>query len=189
MVLLLAKLGHKDENAPNKTTCHVSSAKTDIMAPKFGLVSSLIPTLKILIMTYVKFNHQHPKNLNQWVNRLFDEDFLADSVFGFPPVNIFDNKDKYSVELSAPGYEKNDFKVQLEKNVLTVSAEKKETVENNEGRQVRKEFSLRSFKRSFNLDEKVDVNGIVAKYDNGVLKLTLPKKEEEKEASKDITVL
>ena len=159
------------------------------MAHNYGLVSSLIPTLKIMIMTYVKFNHQQPRNLNQLVNRFFDEDTLAGSVFGFPPVNIFDSKDNYSVELSAPGYEKNDFKVQVEKNVLTVSVEKKETVENTDGRQVRKEFSLRGFKRSFNLDEKIDVNNIVAKYDNGVLKLTLPKKEEVKEASKDITVL
>ena len=77
-----------------------------------------------------------------------------------------------------PGREKSDFKIQVDKNILTISQEKKENTETaGEVRQVRKEFGLKTFKRSFTLDEKIDVEGIVAKYENGILKLTLPKKE------------
>jgi HSP20 family protein len=141
-------------------------------------------------MTLVKFNHQAPRNLNQLVNRFLDEDFLADNFFGgFPPVNIFDNKESYSIEVAAPGLEKADFKVQLDKNLLTIAVEKKETVENKDSRQVRREFTHRSFKRSFTLDDKIDAENIAAKYENGILNLTLPKKEDVKSGSKDITVL
>lgn len=141
-------------------------------------------------MTLVKFNHQAPRNLNQLVNRFLDEDLLADSFFGgFPPVNIYDNKENYVIEVAAPGLEKNDFKVQLDKNLLTISSEKKESTENKDSRQVRREFSQRSFKRSFTLDDKIDAENIAAKYESGVLTLTLPKKEEVKTGTKDITVL
>jgi HSP20 family protein len=141
-------------------------------------------------MTLVKWNNQTPNHLNNWVNRILDEDFLVDGRFnGFPPVNIVENKTDYAIEVAAPGLEKNEFKVQLDKNILTISVDKKENVEKEEGRQVRKEFSHRAFKRSFTLDDKIDVDNIAAKYDNGILKLTLPKKEEVKESSKDISVL
>lgn len=139
-------------------------------------------------MTLVKFNN-HPA-----VKRFFDEDVFNnfnESFFtGFPPVNIYDHKDHYAIEVAAPGREKADFKIQVDKNILTVSQEKKEPTETaGEVRQVRKEFGLKTFKRSFTLDEKIDVEGIVAKYENGILKLTLPKKEVTKESSKDIAVL
>jgi HSP20 family protein len=141
-------------------------------------------------MTLVKFNHQAPRQLNQWVNRFLDEDLLADRFFGgFPPVNIFDNNDNYSIEVAAPGLDKNDFKVQLDRNLLSISVEKKETVENNDSREIRREFSHRGFKRSFTLDDKIDADNIVAKYENGVLRLTLPKREEVKSGSKDIAIL
>lgn len=142
-------------------------------------------------MINVKFNHQGAQHLNNWVNRFLDEDVLNNEVFGgFPPVNIYDHKDHYAIEVAAPGREKNDFKVQVDKNLLVISQDKKETTETaGDVRQVRKEFGLKSFKRSFTLDEKIDVEGIVAKYENGILKLTLPKKEQVKESSKDITVL
>jgi HSP20 family protein len=141
-------------------------------------------------MTLVKFNHQAPRHLNNWVNRFIDEDFLQEGFLGgFPPVNIHDHKDHYAIEVAAPGRDKSDFKVQVDRNLLVISQDKKEQSETTEGRNVRKEFSLKSFKRSFTLDEKIDVEGIVAKYENGILKLTLPKKEEVKESSKDITVL
>jgi HSP20 family protein len=141
-------------------------------------------------MTHVKFNQQTPRTINGWVNRILDEDFVNENLFGgFPPVNIYDHKDHYAIEVAAPGRDKNDFKVQVDKNLLVISQEKKETNEPGDVRQVRKEFGFKSFKRSFTLDEKVSVDGIVAKYENGILKLTLPKKEEVKENSKDITVL
>jgi len=93
----------------------------------------------------------------------------------------------------APGFEKNDFKVNVDANILTVSAEKK-TEEKNDSdtakneRQVRNEYVYRSFKRSFTIDEKIDASTIDAKYVNGVLTLNLPKKTEVKEAAKEITI-
>jgi HSP20 family protein len=141
-------------------------------------------------MTLVRLNNQAPKVFNEWVNRLSDDSFFQDGVHqGFPPVNIVENKTDYVIEVAAPGREKSDFKVQVDKNILTISTEKKEVVENKEARQVRKEFTFRSFQRSFTLDDKIDVNNIVAKYENGILSLTLVKKEDVKESAKEITVL
>jgi HSP20 family protein len=155
-----------------------------------GIRFDLTPSNTQKTMTHVKFNPQAAQNINNWVNRFLDQEVLNEGFFGgYPPVNIYDDKDHYSIEVAAPGLEKNDFKVQLDKNLLVISFEKKENTETKDGRQVRKEFSQRSFKRSFTVDEKISVEGIVAKYENGILKLTLPKKEDVKESSKDITVL
>jgi HSP20 family protein len=91
--------------------------------------------------------------------------------------------------VSAPGLEKADFNVKVDGNLLTISAEKK-TAETVEGQKmIRTEFSLKSFKRSFTLDEKINAAGINAKYENGILNVLLPKKEEVKEAAKEITIL
>jgi len=107
---------------------------------------------------------------------------------GYVPVNIKENANGYTLEVVAPGFEKTDFKVNLDNNVLTVSAEKKseEKVENE--KQIRKEYSYRSFKRSFTIDDKVDATAVEASYVNGVLTLNLPKKAEVKEAAKDIKI-
>ena len=105
------------------------------------------------------------------------------------PVNIRETETEYVLELIAPGFEKEDFKIQLEKNILTVSTEKKnETVNENE-KFILKEFKQRSFKRSFTVDDKIDSENIVAKYLNGVLTLNLLKKADVKEATKNISIL
>jgi HSP20 family protein len=80
--------------------------------------------------------------------------------------------------LNAPGRNKEDFKINLENGLLTISFEKKEEIENKDYKTIRKEFAYRSFKRSFSLDEKINTSGIQAKYENGILKVYLPKKEE-----------
>ena len=127
-------------------------------------------------MTLTKHNYRT-------VNDLFDEFFrpnIWDKETGLtvPPVNIHETNDSYNVELVAPGLNKEDFKVNLEKGLLTISYEKKAEAENKDYKTIRKEFSYRSFKRSFSLDDKINAAGIQAKYDNGVLKLYLPKKDE-----------
>ena len=104
------------------------------------------------------------------------------------PVNISENDNGYNIEFNAPGRNKEDFKINVDNGLLTVSYEKKEETENKDIKSVRKEFSFRSFKRSFSLDEKISTEGIEAKYDNGILKVFLPKKEEVKIAPKQISI-
>lgn len=102
------------------------------------------------------------------------------STYARPAVNIVENKEGFSIELAAPGLTKEDFNVSVEKNTLTISANKEaKQAEDNKYR--RKEFSYFSFKRSFHLPNSIDANNITAKYENGVLTLALAKKEEAKE--------
>jgi HSP20 family protein len=108
--------------------------------------------------------------------------------FGSAPVNIKEMENEYVLELVAPGLDKDDFKINLDNNLLTVSAEKKSETENQNEKVIRKEFKFQSIKRSFTLDEKVDAENIVAKYLNGVLTLNLPKKAEVKASVKEISV-
>lgn len=142
-------------------------------------------------MTLVKVNNNGQRSLSHFVDEFF-QGFPAgpgrEEGFGFPPVNIHETADAYHLELSAPGRSKEDFKIAVDNGQLTISFEKKEETKTEEYKTVRKEFSFRSFKRSFNLDDKIDSNGIQAKYDNGVLKLLLPKKEQVKDATKEITI-
>jgi len=99
-----------------------------------------------------------------------------------PLVNIKENNDNFEVEMAAPGMNKEDFKVELDGNVLTIDSERKNENEVKEGeRYTRREFSYQSFQRSFQLPkEVVDADKIEAKYENGVLRLVVPKKEEAK---------
>lgn len=107
---------------------------------------------------------------------------------GHAPVNISETNEFYQIDVVAPGYEKPDFKINLDKNILSISAEQKaeESVEGHKS--IRKEFHQRSFKRTFTIDHSIDTEHIEAKYVNGILKVTLNKKEKEKTASKDIQI-
>jgi HSP20 family protein len=140
-------------------------------------------------MTLVKFNNRPvEKSFNNLMEDFFN-DFNSSEWKSSVPVNIKESKDAYLLEVVAPGFEKTDFKVNLEDNLLTISLEKKnETKEENE-KEIRREYSYRSFKRSFTLDEKIDGTAIEAKYVNGVLTLNLPKKAEVKQAAKEINIL
>lgn len=99
-----------------------------------------------------------------------------------PAVNIRETNDSYEVEMAAPGMSKKDFNIELDNNLLSISSEKQNETEQKEGeRFTKKEFSYQSFRRSFTLPkEVVDGDKINARYDNGVLYLTIPKKEEAK---------
>lgn len=108
--------------------------------------------------------------------------------WNFPPVNIHDTANAYHLELSVPGRAKEDFKINVENGLLTISFEKKEETKQEDYKTIRREFSYRNFKRSFNLDDSIDANNIQAKYENGLLKLLIPKKEQEKTSSKQITI-
>jgi HSP20 family protein len=106
-----------------------------------------------------------------------------------PAVNILERKDDFIIELAVPGMNKNDFKLEVDKGVLSISAEKKEEVKDENERFTRKEFSYTSFKRSFSLPEHVNTENITAEYKDGVLMMVLPKKEEAKaKASREIKI-
>ncbi len=145
-------------------------------------------------MTLVKVNN-NLRSLDGMMKDLFNEfpstvaKTFREDVFNFPPVNITEKPAVYEVELSVPGFEKSDFTVKLDGNILNISTEKKEEKAEESDKMIRREFSYRSFKRSFTLDEKIDGENIVAKYENGILKLELPKKEIAKAGTKDISIL
>ncbi len=131
-------------------------------------------------MTFVKNTPVHFGNLFDELFNQIPANWGKDvqNTFSSVPANIHETKEGYHVELSAPGRNKEDFKVNLENGLLTISFEKKEETENTDYKTIRKEFTHRSFKRSFSLDEKINTAGIQAKYENGILKVYLPKKEE-----------
>lgn len=96
-----------------------------------------------------------------------------------PSVNIRETGDNFEVEMAAPGMNKNDFKVELDGNMLTISSQKEQQQESDQDGYSRREFSYQSFQRSFVLPKDVvDVEHIVAKYENGLLHLTIPKQEQ-----------
>ena len=135
-------------------------------------------------MTIVKFNNRTP--FPTFADRFFNGDPFAmaesrlkpDHRFS-PAVNVRETETAFEVEVVAPGRERNDFKVQLHDQVLSISSEKKAESENSDdqGKYNRKEFSLERFERSFSLPENIQDDQITATYEAGVLKLVIPKKE------------
>jgi len=106
----------------------------------------------------------------------FDDDFFAGAISS-PPANITETDKEFKLDLSVPGMKREDFKVDIDSGVLTISSEKEEETKD-EGKNFRRqEFSYSSFSRTFTLPDNVDENNINAKYDNGMLQLTIPKKE------------
>jgi len=140
-------------------------------------------------MTLVKVNNRPFGNLfNDLLNDFPAARSFGQEFFTFPQTNIHETPEAYHVELNVPGRSKEDFKIQVEQGLLTISFEKKEESNSEDYKTLRREFDYRSFKRSFTVDDKISVDGIQAKYENGILKLLLPKKEESKQASKQIHI-
>ncbi|MCY1516519.1 Small heat shock protein IbpB [compost metagenome] len=143
-------------------------------------------------MTLVKFNNK-TRNTAPYFNNVFDSLF-SDALtknYGInkmPQVNIAENADSYKIELAAPGLNKEDFKIELKKDNLSVWVEKK--VENEEVYKdyTRREFEFTSFARSFVLPEGVDADKINAEYINGILTITIGKKDEAKLSHREIAV-
>lgn len=136
------------------------------------------------------------RNETGWLPSVFDDMFRTDWLGGttnvnsigtsIPAVNIMETEDSFNVEVAAPGMSKEDFNIELDNDVLTISSEDKkenETADKN-GRFTRKEFSYSTFKRAFSLPDSVDSSKISASYNNGVLEIALPKKEEAKVQAK-----
>ncbi len=111
---------------------------------------------------------------NDWLNERLNFGITSTR----PAVNLIETDKEYRIEMAAPGLSKKDIKIDLHKNILSISSEKEETKEENEDHFMRKEFSYSSFKRSFTLPETVDANKISADHSNGILQVHVPKKPE-----------
>jgi HSP20 family protein len=125
-------------------------------------------------------------SLPSLVEEYFNGDFLprffdVDNTNSVPAVNIVESKDEYRIDVAAPGLDKEDFRINIEKNVLTVSSEREEKHEENDEKTMRKEFSYSSFKRCFSLPETVNSEKIKATHKDGILQIVVPKREEAKE--------
>ena len=137
-------------------------------------------------MSLVRFTKQMPSVFD----RFFDGDLMDwsnDVNTTLPSVNIKETKDGFEVKVAAPGFDKNDFKLELNHDVLTISSEKQAENETKEGEQyTRREYCYSSFKRSFVLPDSANTEKINAEYKNGILDITIPKKEEAKPKDKRV---
>lgn len=151
-------------------------------------------------MTLVKVNPKPFRSMDRWMDDMFEpffrsgfprltqDDLFKKDLLDYPPMNVAETDNEFRIELAVPGMKKNDFKVNVDGNSMTISAEKKEESKNESDKDIRREFSYRSFTRSFTLDNRIDSSKIDASYEDGVLKLILPKKDEVKKITKEIAV-
>ena len=119
------------------------------------------------------------KPWNEW----FEGGSLLSRTMKVPAVNITEQKNEYLVSLAAPGLKKENFKINVDGNMLTISSEKEENKEQKDKKFTRKEYSYSSFSRCFTLPEEINQAKIEAKYEDGVLKISLPRREEAKTPS------
>jgi HSP20 family protein len=118
-----------------------------------------------------------------WNNELMDwgSSNFSSTNTSLPAVNVKETIDEFVIELAAPGMDKKDFKVNFKNNVITISSEKENNKEEKNENYTRREFSYQSFQRSFTVPENAVLSDkIEAKYNNGILHVTLPKREEVK---------
>jgi HSP20 family protein len=122
-----------------------------------------------------------PGYFNNFTNRDLLSNFFSDGAdYTIPAVNIKENENGYSIEVAAPGLNKEDFNIKLEKDVLTVSSENENNKEESKDNFTRREFAFKTFSRSFSIPETIDQNKIKAYHNNGILSLELPKLDEAK---------
>jgi len=138
-------------------------------------------------MTLIKRSNSLFPSVPSFFDDFFTRDVFdwsnANSAYGssLPAVNIKEDENIYEVEVAVPGLKKDDFKIELENDVLTISSQKEVEEEKVDDNYKRREFRYSSFKRTFSLPEnKVDGDKVKAKYVDGVLHITLPKREEAK---------
>jgi HSP20 family protein len=131
-------------------------------------------------MALIRWNNRHP--LADMFSNFFDSDFVdyfnrrgAD-----PAANIIEHADSFELNLAAPGLKKDDFKINLENSILTISSEVEDEKQEDGKTFTRKEFFYGSFSRSFTLPKTINTDKIKAEYENGILSVMLPKKDEAK---------
>lgn len=139
-------------------------------------------------MTLIKRTDSNYPSIPSFIDNLFSRDWMDWSNLNFsstnttlPAVNVKESENEYELEVAAPGMKKDSFKINLDKDQLTISSEWKDEKKEKDGDYTRKEFSYQSFQRSFTIpDNLVDGDKISAKYNDGILNIKLPKKEEAK---------
>ena len=140
--------------------------------------------------TLVKTNGNFPTLFGNVFGKDFNDLFAPATLsnYGVPAVNIVEHNNGFRLEVAAPGLKKEDFKINLENNVLTISAQQEQKNEETTEKYTRKEFSFASFRRSFTLPNTVDAEQVNAAYADGVLKIELPKKDEAKKTPRVIEI-
>jgi len=127
------------------------------------------PLENLLTPDFLDFNANNLFNDRLWLKKMNQ-----------PALNIKETTDEFEIELAAPGYNKKDFEVTIDNGCLNISAKKEESKDEKDENYSRKEFSYSSFERSLQLPDSISDEKIKAKYDNGILKFSLAKKEEAK---------
>ena len=148
-------------------------------------------------MTLVKLNNLNTRSIDPWINGIFDSIFNDSSTLSSfnaqvaktrPSVNISEHAQGFEIEMAVPGFRKEDFKINLEKLSLTIAVDKAERKEEEGKRYNKREFYFEAFTRSFTLPESIDGEKISADYIDGILKVSIAKKKEEKEKVRVIDV-
>lgn len=171
--------------------CHFLPAKSCQIVRFFRVVRNLQKAqseclikfnLKSIKMNLVKRNNSNTNYFPSIIEELFRPDWMGGiqnaTTAAVPPVNILETETAFELELSAPGKTKEDFNIELDNELLTIASESKNENTVEDGKFTRKEFSHSAFRRSFTLPETVNPEDIKASYENGILKLSLPKREE-----------
>jgi HSP20 family protein len=134
------------------------------------------------------FNSEFNNIVNQLDTMFPAKSFNNVAYNNIPAVNVKENENAFQIEVAAPGLKKEDFKLSLHENRLTISAKQEENKEEKTEKYSRQEFNYSSFQRTFTLPKNVDGEKIDASYTDGILHVGLPKKEELKPAVKEIAV-
>ncbi len=143
---------------------------------------------------YINRNfHVTPRSIGGFIEDVFQNGkVLTDELWNenkmHVPVNIQENDKAYELKVVAPGIAKEDFKLSVDKNVLTISYEHKEEAKEETNKSLRSEYKVKSFKRSFTLNDKINTAAISAKYNDGILNVTLTKKEVTENPAQEISV-
>lgn len=127
------------------------------------------------------------------LNHFFEGEFFKDGSLStnrhsVPSVNILNHDKNFEIEVAAPGFNKEDFSIELKKNVLQISTSHTEEINDKPGNYTRREFHYGSFVRNFTLPDLADMNNISAEYTNGILRINIPKMESAIETNKRITI-
>ncbi|NVO19493.1 MAG: Hsp20/alpha crystallin family protein [Bacteroidetes bacterium] len=133
------------------------------------------------MLPILKRNSLFPSIVDEFFGKDLPGFLNLDYGISSPSVNILESKDEFKIEVAAPGLEKEDFKINLQNNVLTISSEKENQQEEENKKFMRREFSYMQFSRAFSLPQTANSEQINAAYKNGVLSISIPKKEEAKE--------